>query len=335
MSRRFLDFKTSRVLVLTGARLATVILGGASMAREDAEREIDETELENSFVQALWQAFDRERASAGIKMRVHDLEVAVADVRLLRTVLDGHAVPNPIGFSAKEISFSFEIVLSPKYFLRQLYEFISEEQLVFISDRGAVYAQFLTRSTEKLPEFSLLYADLRHGDLYAGGLQGLRFLGEVAWGREAIGQSLQNDFCLPLSSVEAFYRRLVAADFGPGVLRGAKKSFSGALAKCLASLYERDSGIFSRPLFLASSFDLPRWFFEKSVRLAPWPPLDIKLAEVAGLPLAPKIILASGVSAPSRALADLLVFHAAFSLTPSRDKIDRVARRHARWLLAS
>ena len=178
MSRGFLDFKKSRILILTTACLATVVSVKSLIVREDSDRELDQAELENCFTQAIWQVFDRERAAAGIKMRISDLEVAVADARLLTTALDQHVVPNPIGFMAREVLFSFELVLSPKSFLRQLYEFISEEQLVFISDRGAIYSQFLERSLAKSLEFSLLYIDERSSDFYVNGFQDWRFLGE-------------------------------------------------------------------------------------------------------------------------------------------------------------
>src|SRR3989344_8142460 len=60
-----------------------------ALARDDAKKTIDESELENLVSQGLWRLFDQNRHISGQRFNIEDLEILLCDVRIYSFRVDG------------------------------------------------------------------------------------------------------------------------------------------------------------------------------------------------------------------------------------------------------
>src|SRR3989344_803222 len=121
-----------------------------ALARDDAEKTIDESELENLVSQGLWRLFDQNRQLSIKRFNAEDLEILLCNVRIYSFKADGMQNVDLFKQKGKQVEIVFSQTFAKRPILKELISFLPKRAKIgFIAEGGAMAAHLLSRLDKK------------------------------------------------------------------------------------------------------------------------------------------------------------------------------------------
>lgn len=325
-------FGAAKIIISLAPEFATTIHSSVVMMRDNVKRPIDESDLENHIGKAIWKLLDQERGRAALKMGVGDLELAVADVRVRGIRLDGHRVVNPIGFKARTVEIRFTQTLHPRSFLESLQEKLPRERIVLIAEGGVMDSDVLAKSTGTENFLMVRLMDDQSQIYYSQGST-IGYHSTVQWGRKNLIEAIQDLFSVSEKVADKIMGLYLISQASKTVLDKIEKTFLDSVSRLTESLRKPIISYGAGTVYLLPFFEVPEFMISQRFRglLERHPKIQaVRESEVEhGLGFEVKYAFPSkeNLYTPLAALAELY-----FSSTD--DTMNKIARRHARWLIS-
>ena len=133
------------ILALRTENVAT-IESSVSVFRVHQDELIDEGELDGLLFHALWSFLNKFRSLAAKKLNTSELDLVIANIAVFGVKLQGHSVFNPLGFSGKEIEFSFRVSFISRSLLPMLERIAKRSEVgPIVAERGAILASMISK----------------------------------------------------------------------------------------------------------------------------------------------------------------------------------------------
>ncbi len=333
LGKEFGKLSRYRVILSLGSKLATTVHSAVTLMRDKPRDPIDESDLDNRIAQGIWKLFDRQRGRAAAKMSTHDLEILLTDVRVKQVKLDGHRVVNPLGFRAKTIDIQFSQTFSTRRFVEDIRRFVPASSVALMAEGGTMAADILMRGGGG---DHFIFAALSNDEtefFFASG-PGVAWIQTVEWGRKNLLVAIREAFAVGESVAEKIFELYLVRQASPSVLRRIERLLSDACIPFAESLREAVVRNEAGAVYLFSFFSLPELMFLTPVvkrlireRVRVLPVGESFLSDQLGFDIrtSPK-----GLATLLYSVAGILEFY----FLPHDDKMNRIAKRHARWLIS-
>jgi len=112
------------IVVVTEPRASTTVHTSSKIIREEFQKPIDDSDLDNYISQSIWKVFDRYRAWSSQKMGIEEMDLIVADVKIRNFNVDGHRVLRPMDFSARTIEVFLNLTFAPRKIIEAIHSSI-------------------------------------------------------------------------------------------------------------------------------------------------------------------------------------------------------------------
>ncbi len=322
-----------RIVLVVDSRFATTVYAPANLLRDKPKEPIDESDLDNRIAQGIWRIFDRERGRSARKMRVNDLDVVLTDVRVREVRLDRHRVLNPLGFTAKSVEIHLSQTFAPRPFLEALRAVVPWRQVVFLVEEGIAIASILAKP-DRRREF--LFVEFHASETQLFLIEGslASYVGSIPWGGARFLEAIREEFAVSKDVAEKIFMLYLVRQASPSVVKRLEKLLLSAFAEFGDALREVVVRYGVSTLYLFSFGSMPEFVFSPAAlkldlrrRLKVFPVQDAFISEELGFDL-------SGVRDVSPRIFPQLAAILEFYFLPHGDKINRIARRHARWLIS-
>jgi len=213
MSFAFLKMGEGKFALSVHPPYGTSVYSSKVIGRENPKAEITESEIENAISQAIWRLFNEERMMFAKRLDLSELDVVMADVRVLYIKLDGGTVVNPIGFTAKNI----EIGLAEILVTRELSENIKSSmpkkgELVFTIEPTASCAWLIQKDSKK-KDFAIARVAEEKTFIYSS-MDGekISYVSDFDWGVNSVLGSIGGHFGVEDAVARDLLRRYVRED---------------------------------------------------------------------------------------------------------------------------
>lgn len=201
--------------------------------RSNANQKINEAELYNLTSQAVWQLFDEERGRLSRRFDVSELDIILADARVLSVLLDGSRVINPLGFSARtiEIYLAATLMKRPAENISTPFSFKKEMTLVF-EPNAALARQLKEGSKEQ--KFILAAIDKEKTYFYLTEPSGkITYLDNFDWGESRLIDGIMENFAVPEESAEEMLNCYLSRQTSSYYFKKFKAHFSHFMAELI------------------------------------------------------------------------------------------------------
>ena len=286
-----------KALTPLDSKSAVTVFKSVRIARSNPREELTPVDLENLLAQALWRSFDQLRNDAAARLQVNEVDLLLADARVVGIRIDGHQVLSPEGFTGREIELQLCLTIVRRDKLPGNGGMVFEE--------GSVRA-YLTAAKAK--EIEIIYVD--SGDditTVFGVAPGLTsYIGEFKWGRNDLVEAFAAGFGTAAEVGNALYLRYAAHEISPrvrkkfdeifrssfgtfvnGLTMAVRNSIEPRLTESKPKVHRRAAGASRLPAIYVRSFALPGAVWGKSftvgdrkVKFMPAPEVDLN--EFAG-----------------------------------------------------
>ncbi|MFA5870822.1 MAG: hypothetical protein WC842_02955 [Candidatus Paceibacterota bacterium] len=181
-------FAYDRIILALRAENVATIESSVSVSRVHQDELIDEGELDGLLFHALWSFLNKFRPLAAKKLNTSELDLVIANIAVFGVKLQGHSVFNPLGFSGKEIEFSFRVSFISRSLLPMLEKIAKRSEIgPIVSERGAILASMVSKP-------GILFDVDRTRTLWYEMGDECGFRGFINWGYSDIYTSLGNMF---------------------------------------------------------------------------------------------------------------------------------------------
>lgn len=232
MSFAFLKIEEGKFALSVHPPHGTSVYSSRVIGRENPRAEITESEIENAISQAIWKLFDEERMFFSKRLDVSEMDVVMADVRVLYIKLDGGVVVNPIGFTAKNI----EIGLAEILITRELSEDIKSSmpkkgELVFTMEPTASCAWLIQKDSKK-KDFAIARVSEEKTFIYSSiGDEKISYVSDFDWGVGSVLGSIGRYFGVTEPVARDLLRRYVREDMSADMIKNLKSIVSEPFAE--------------------------------------------------------------------------------------------------------
>jgi len=330
--KRFRGAKRANIILSLDPVLATTVHSTVTLIRDKPKTPIDEPDLDNRIAQGIWRMFDRERGKAAEKMGVSDLDVLLTDVRVKNVKLDSHKVLNPLDFQAKTIEIQFTQTFNPRAFVGEVRKIIPAEKLVLMAENGSLEIDMLTKLA-RVESFLLVDLFDERVNIYLADGSTITYIDAVSWGKRNLLTTLSEFFAVTERLAEEIFRIYLVGAASPWMRKRIDRLLVDEFRKLTEPLAKLTAKYNSAVIYLLAFFEVPDFVFgpelkrELPGRARIMPVSHELLRAELGFELVSKASPTQNLFSP---LAALLEFY----FLPSNDKINRIARRHARWLIS-
>lgn len=177
-----------RIILALSAENVATIESSVSVFRVHQDELIDEGELDSVLFHALWSFLNKFRPLAAKKLNTSELDLVIANIAVFGVKLQGHNVFNPLGFSGKEIEFSFRVSFISRSLLPTLERIARRsESGPIVTERGAILTSMISRP-------GILFDVDKTKTLWYEIGDECGFRGVIDWGYSNIYSSLGNIF---------------------------------------------------------------------------------------------------------------------------------------------
>jgi len=286
-----------KALTPLDSKSAVTVFKSVRIARSNPREELTPVDLENLLAQALWRSFDQLRNDAAARLQVNEVDLLLADARVVGIRIDGHQVLSPEGFTGREIELQLCLTIVRRDKLPGNGGMVFEE--------GSVRA-YLTAAKAK--EIEIIYVD--SGDditTVFGVAPGLTsYIGEFKWGRNDLVEAFAAGFGTAAEVGNVLYLQYAAHEISPrvrkrfdeifrssfgtfvnGLTMAVRNSIEPRLTESRPKVHRRAAGASRLPAIYVRSFALPGAVWGKSftvgdrkVKFMPAPEVDLN--EFAG-----------------------------------------------------
>lgn len=322
-----------RIIVSLDPAFATTIHSSVTLMRDRPKDPIDEADFDNRIAQGIWRLFDRERGKAASKMDVGDLDILMTDVKVKQVKLDGHRVVNPLGFKAKTVEIHYSMTFCPRPFVEALRKVIAPSQLSFMAEGGVMMADVLAK-LEEHRELLLLELSPSSTHLFLVHGSATVWIERIAWGTGNFTSVLSDAFAVSADVAEKIFNLYLLRQASPSVLRRIEQLLKQEFSAFAEHLREPVARYNLSALYLFALARLPEFIFSSSAfRLA-------LRRRVRILPVTEELMrdrlgfsLAWARSVQHKLIFPELAAFLEFYFLPYDDKMNKIAQRHARWLI--
>lgn len=329
--KNFGKLRGYKIILSLNPILATTVHSGVLLLRDKPRQPIDEADLDNRIAQGIWRLFDTSRSRAAAKMQVGDLDVLLTDVKVKKVRLDGHAVVNPLEFPAKTIEINFIQTFNGRNFIGQIGKLMPADQIVLMAEGGVLEAEVLAKITDE-KRFLLIDLFKERSELFLSDGGTIAYLATFSWGRENLIQALSDFFAVKEGVAQEILELYLIRQASQNLLRKLEKILSVEFGRLVMRLEAPLKKYNLSLVYLFSFFGLPEFVFGQNFK-------NQFLSRASILPVNDEIIIdksgfeiknVSGKRNLFPALAALLGFY----FMPQNDRINTIAKRHARWLVS-
>jgi len=175
--------------------------------RKNAGQKIEETELYDLISQSIWRLFDEQRISLGRRFDISELDVILADARVLSVKLDGSKVINPLGFSAKTIEIYLSATLMKRMKEDATRPGFSKNENILIVESNAAYARQL-QDEKKVKKFIMAAVEEEAAYFYLIESSGkIVYLDDFNWGESHLIRDTIKSFAVSESGAKEILDR--------------------------------------------------------------------------------------------------------------------------------
>jgi len=331
--RRFGKLSRYKIILSLDPVFSTTVHAAVVLMRDNGKEPVDDADLDNRIAQGIWKLYDRERAGAASKMKVSDLDVLLADVKVKCIKLDGHRVVNPIGFKAKAIEIQFTQTFHSRPFADVAQELLPNNQPVLIGEGGVLESDIIARADA--PD-SFLFLNLMPGKssvFFSNGTD-IAHIDSFRWTKEDVIQALAEFFAVDRETAEKMFGIYLIRQASPAVIKKIESLVYEEFKKLAKHISSAASRLNPEVIYVRSFFDLPEFIFGNKFRS------EIsgraKILPVSWLALSEKLgfIIKSKRGLDQESFFSPLAAILSFYFLPQDDKINKIAKRHARWLIS-
>jgi len=232
MSFSFLKLEEGKFALSVHPPHGTSVYSSKIVDRENHRAEITESEIENAISQAIWKLFDEERMLFSKRLDVSEMDVVMADVRVLYIRLDGDAVVNPIGFTAKSI----EIGLAETLVTRNLSDDIRSSlpkngEVVFTLEPTASCAWLIQKDSKKKDFAIARISDEKTFIYHSSDGEKISYVSDFDWGVGHVVGSVAESFGVSSDVARDILRRYVREDMSSDMMKNMKDAISHPFAE--------------------------------------------------------------------------------------------------------
>jgi hypothetical protein len=139
-------FVYDKIILALRAESVVTIESSVPVFRVHQDELIDEGELDGLLFHALWSFLNKFRPLAAKKLNTSELDLVIANIAVFGVRLQGHNVFNPLGFSGKEIEFSFRVSFISRSLLPVLEQIAKRSEIgPIVAERGAILASMASK----------------------------------------------------------------------------------------------------------------------------------------------------------------------------------------------
>jgi hypothetical protein len=326
--KRFGLGKQTNLLISFHSGLITAVHGAVVVVRERPKIPIDDPDLDNRIAKAMRKFFDRMRIPAAHKMNVSDLDAVLSDVMVKRVRLDGNRILNPVGFRAKTVEIQLIETIVPRFLGEYLKEIAPRVKTLFVTERGVARADLAAKIFEA-PSSLLSEVLAKETHVFTADQGSFAHVATFAWGTRSIIASLEDAFAVDESVAVALLDIFLAGRASPPVLKALQAAITGECEQLAALLKPFFVRYGAEEICLNSPFSSPELIFGSRFRSA----FGNRRPEITSLldECMPERFGFSLAGRPHALVRPLISFFHFFFL-PRDDRMNQVARRHARWL---
>lgn len=326
--KRLGNIKKSAVVVSCDAALAATVHRTVACAYEGV---IDEAGREHIVAQAVWKLFDGERAEAGKRLGVPCDELTIVDARVWRVALDGKAVADPVGFSAKRVEVALAVTMMPRHLAEELLAALPATPML-VSVSGVSWARVLGAGLPDahpflvaglFPEHAAL--TFAHGDMYT--------LDAFSWGEKDFVSGVAGQ----LAVTDDIARYIIAA-----ARDGAKTSplfaqkvggIIGAELQLLVNGIQAAIGeIPARAVYAVTAYHIPPALFRMTVKNSSRRLVKIVPVSADDVSKNFGVAIQWKVQGSELPLAGAVITFFDAYVAPRMDELNAIARRRVRWM---
>ncbi len=206
------------------------VYGSKVIDRDGPKGEITDTEMENAIAQAIWKMFDEERGMFASRLDISDMDVSLADVRVLNIRLDGNLVVNPVGFTAKKIEISLvETIVSRDLADEVKLAHPKKGETIFILEPSASCAWLIHKSVKQK---DFLFANVAKDKtfIYRSEPEGrISYLSDFGWGTDHAASAFSANLSVSDSVGHDLLRRFARGNMSPEMAKSMRSAASKSL----------------------------------------------------------------------------------------------------------
>ena len=258
MSFRYVPLEEGKYALSVKPPYGAAVYSSKVVYRDRPFEELTEAEIESAIAQAIWKMFDEERRIFASRMNLSELDIVMADVRVLFMKLDGASVVNPLGFKARTL----EIGLVETLVARDLSENISagtpkRGEIVFALESSSSCAWAL-RQDSKNKEF--IFAKIFPSQTFvyqSGSDEKIHYLSDFPWGVDAVSSAVSSELAVPNAVAKEISRRYAAGEMSFDMMKFLRPIISRSFDGFFKGVTAAALGVkIKKPLVYAMSEDL-------------------------------------------------------------------------------
>ncbi len=259
MSFDFLKISDGKLALSVHPPYGTAVYASKIITRDNPRTEITESEIENAISQAIWRLFDEERALFAKRVDLSEMDIVMADVRVLYIKLDGGAVINPIGFMAKTIEIGLVEIMMTRALSESIKTSIPKKsEIVFTIEPAASCAWFIQKDS-KNKDFAVARILDHQTFIYCSANdEKISYISDFNWGSSQVLTSVAGYFGISSLSAKALIDRYVTGDMSADMQKGLKGIISGPFADFAKGVTLAAHNVkIKRPVLYVMSHDFP------------------------------------------------------------------------------
>lgn len=258
MSFRYLPLEEGKYALSVKPPYGAAVYSSKVIYRDRPFEELTEAEVESAIAQAIWKMFDDERRVFASRLNLSELDVVMADVRILFMKLDGAAVINPLGFKARTL----EIGLVETLVVRDLSEKISavtprRGEIAFALESSSSCAWAL-RQDSKNKEFIFVNVFPDRTFVYRSGIdEKISHLSDFPWGTENVFSVVSSTLGVSQGVAREIARRYASEEMSFEMMKFLRPIISGSFEGFFKGVTAASLGAkIKKPLVYAMSEEL-------------------------------------------------------------------------------
>ncbi|MDD4931227.1 MAG: hypothetical protein PHG66_03745 [Candidatus Colwellbacteria bacterium] len=210
--------------------------------RDNPKAEITESEMENAIASVIWKLFDEERMFFSKRLDVSEMDVLMADVRVLFVKLDGSVVVNPVGFTAKKIEIGLAETLITRDLSESMKEGAPKTGEIVLTMEPAASCAWLIQKDSKHKDF--IFASVSHDRTFlyrSEEGERISYISDFGWGSDDIVNDVMSGFGIDDVNAREMVRRYSRSDMSSDMVKNLRsivsKPFSGFMKGVTAATH--------------------------------------------------------------------------------------------------
>lgn len=224
--------RSGKLALVVNSPHGSAVYSSKIIERDRSRLEITEAEIENIIAQSIWKLFDEERVPFASRLDISEMDIILADVRVLHIKLDDNFVVNPIGFTAKKVEIGLSGTLISRATSEKIRSSAPKDGEVVLTIVPAASAAWLLQKELKHKNFVLADVSDDTTVLYRVDESGIvSSLSDFNWGVKNIIMAISKSLLVSESVAKDILKHFVSHDMSEPVLKSVKNIVSDAMSE--------------------------------------------------------------------------------------------------------